>query len=571
MRENAPALPEHRPDPGPTTSRTLPATGFAVEQRSRWPGWIWAVPLTALVVVGWLAFKQITTTGPLITVVFDGGGGISTGTSVEYQGMNVGQVQSVEFEPDLQHVRVQARLVPAMEKHLGPGTEFWVSGPTLTDLSSIKSIIAGPSIGMLPRPGATQQEYTALAEAPLLQGVVSGRTFLLHAPSLGNVARGSGIFYRDLKVGTVQATHFRSDKDFDVSIFVEAPYDKLVHDDSRFWNSGAVQVSLQGTGPRVQLQSIGSLLAGAVAFETPSESRQGAESASGHAFELYASQNEANFAPGPDAVIYRVVFGADAGGLAEGAPVMLAGKQVGIVQQSTLHYDTQAGVLRQPSTIAIDPVRIGLAQPADAAAARRTMDAVMGHLIGEGLRAQLGSSIPLVGPPNVELSFVPGAPSATLAGDPPEIPTATGGSGIQGVMAALNGIGAKLDGLPLDQIAADIHVATARLAELSKSPQLTRSLEAMDRTASDLEHVGASMRTELPAILSDLRRTANQAQGTVADARQLMGTLSGQGPMGLNSATLDQTLYELTRAAQSMRELADYLSRNPSALIRGRQ
>jgi paraquat-inducible protein B len=571
MTTEAPLYPEHKPDPGPTSARTLPATGLALEQRSRWPGWIWAVPLTAFVIVVWLAVEQITSTGPLVTVIFNGGGGISAGTPVEYQGENVGHVQSVAFQDDLQHMRARIRLVPALAKHLGPGTEFWVSGPTLTNLASIKSIIAGPSIGILPQPGSAQREYVALSQAPLMQGVVAGRTFLLRTPQLGNIARGSGVFYRDLKVGTVQATHFEHGQDFSISIFVETPYDKLVHDDSRFWNAGAVQFSMQGTGPRLQVQSLASLLGGAVAFETPGDGTQGTESAAGHPFTLYDSRNAADFAPGRDAVVYRIVFGADAGGLTEGAPVMLAGKQVGIVQQTRLRYDAQAGVLRQPSTIAIDPVRVGLDAESNAASARRAVDALMEHLVAQGLRAQLGSSIPLVGPPDVELSFVPGAPAATLTGSPPEIPAASEGSGLQGVMAALNRIGAKLDGLPLDRIAADIHVATARLAAFSTSPKLARSLGAMERTTSDLERIGASARTDLPAILADLRRTSREAAETVAETRHMMGSLSGQNSLGLNATSLNQTLYELTRAAQAMRELADYLNRNPSALIRGRR
>ncbi|MBV8612330.1 MAG: hypothetical protein JOY66_00980, partial [Acetobacteraceae bacterium] len=104
-----------------------------------------------------------------------------------------------------------------------PGTTFWISGPTLTDLSSIKSIVAGPSIGILPSPGRVQREDVALAAAPLMEGVVAGRTFLLHAVQLGNLARGSSVFFRDLWVGTVQSTKLRPDQTIDILHFVEHP------------------------------------------------------------------------------------------------------------------------------------------------------------------------------------------------------------------------------------------------------------------------------------------------------------------------------------------------------------
>ncbi|MBV8612331.1 MAG: hypothetical protein JOY66_00985 [Acetobacteraceae bacterium] len=315
---------------------------------------------------------------------------------------------------------------------------------------------------------------------------------------------------------------------------------------------------------------LGALISGAVAFETPSVT-SGTQAASGHMFTLYGSRNEADYAIGPDALLYRVIFGADAGGLADSAPVILAGRQGGSVKASALRFDATAGVLREQATIAIDPARLGLDPGADAASARRNAEGVVRRLVAQGLRAQLGSSVPLIGPPAVELVFVHDAPQADLTGNPPEIPVAPGGGDIQGVMAAPNGVGAKLHSLPLGQIAGGIHVATARLAELSQSPQLTASLEAMGRVASDLGRVGASARAEVPAILDDLRRTSREAESAVADVRQVMGSLSGRGPVGLDSASLGQTLYELTRAAQAMRDLADYLSRNPSALIRGRE
>ena len=569
MSDKAQTLDQPLSGPDLTSTRVAPEPIVSGKQRSRWPGWIWSVPIAALVIVGYLAFKQITTTGPEITVIFQGGG-ISTGTSVQYQNMNVGQVIQAAFEPDLQHVRARIRMDAAMKGHLGSGTQFWIVGPTLSDLASIKSIISGPSIGFLPQPGAAQNEYVALNEPPLLEGIVPGRSFVLHAKDLGNISRGSSVFFRELKVGAVQSSKLLPDGTFSAILFIEAPYDKLVHDDTQFWNGGGVQFSLQGSGPHLQVPPISALIGGAIAFDSPASATGKVEAASGRTFTLYANRNDAMFAPAADAVLYRVVFGADAGGISDGAPVMLAGKQVGTVQQSELRYNSQAGDLMQPVTLLIDPSRLGL--PASTPAkGRAELDAVMQHLIGQGLRAQPGSVIPLVGPADVELSFVHDAPSAELTGDPPELPVAPGGGGIQGIMIALNTIANKVDGLPLDQIAGDIHVATARLAELSKSPALSNSLEALDRTVENLERTTSSVRVELPSLLSDLRGTAREAESTVSETRQMIATINGQGPVGLNSSSLSQTLYELTRAAQAMRELADYLDRNPTAVFRGRQ
>jgi paraquat-inducible protein B len=556
--------PAPRVAPDPPTART---------ERSRWPGWIWGIPIAAVAIVAWLAFKQLAATGPEVTVIFPGAEGISAGqTEVQYQGMKVGEAESVRLEKDLQHVRVEIRLNAEMAGHIGPGTLFWIRGPSLSDLSSIRSVISGPTIGMEPRPGGKQDEYRGLAKPPVIPEPVPGRHYVLRASDPGSISRGSQIYFRNLDVGTVETVKLGSDRRFVIQAFVRSPYDGLVHDGTRFWNAGAVQVSLAGTGPRVQLQSLPALLGGAVDFDAPAGLAEGPIAPEGAAFTLYQSKAEADYAPGPQAVTYQVVFAADAGAVEKGAPVKLAGQRVGSVIDSHLVYDRGDGTLREHVVLGIEPWRIALGGGGTwSGTGRGEMDALMGRLIGEGLRAQPGSSIPLIGPSDVDLAFVHGAKSATLiAGNPPEIPVAPGGSGLDGIMTAVSGMAGKLDRLPIDQIADNIRTLTDRLATLSESPRLTRSLDNLQRSLANVEQVSASAKTEVPALLASLRKVASQADRTVTDARQLISTTAGAGPVGTNTAGLGQTLYELTRAAQSMRELADYLTRHPSSLIRGR-
>ena len=268
---------------------------------------------------------------------------------------------------------------------------------------------------------------------------------------------------------------------------------------------------------------------------------------------------------------YRAVFGVDAGGLEDGAAVRLANRQIGTVLRSALKVNAGSGALEQHVTLAIEPWRLGL-EPSATGNPATAMNPLMQRLIAQGLRAQVGSSVPVIGAPDVELTFVHDAPAATLiAGDPPELPTAPGGAGLQGAMVALNTIANKVNGIPLDQIADNLRVATAKLSDLVASPRLADSIDALNRSLDNVERVTASARSELPETLNALRRVATEAEGTVAGARQLIASTAGEGPMGLNSAGLGQTLFEVSRAAQAIREFADFLTRNPSALIKGRE
>jgi paraquat-inducible protein B len=547
----------------------------ATERRSRWGGWIWALPIAALAIVGYLGIKEFTQQGPSVTVIFATAGGVKANdTKVQYEGLQVGEVESVKLQKDMRHVEVSLSLHSDMDGHLGPGTRFWIDGqkPSISDLSSLKSVVTGPFIGVDPHEGPKQDHYEGLTEPPVIKEKVAGTNYTLHAATIGAVSRGSSIYYHDLEVGTVQNTELQPGGDqFKILVFVRAPFDKLVHEGTRFWNASAIQVSMTGPGPRVQFQSVPALLAGAVSFETPADVTAGAQAKDGESFKLYDSKDAADDAPDARFVSYHVTFqAADAGGLQTDAPVKLADSHVGSVQHNELQYDPQSGQLAWQVTIAIDPSRIRLANgEAWQPNARQQMNALMQHLIAQGLRARLGKTVPLVGNDAVLLEFVPKAKPASLGtGDVPEIPTAPG-SDIEGLMASASGFTAKLNAMPLDQIADDIHQTTQKLAELSNSPQLKESLDHLDQTLTSVDRVARDARDQVGPILAKIRGVANEAQSTVASARSLLasnGMVQNQpGTTGMGNA-----LYELSRAARSLRELADYLDRHPEALLKGK-
>ena len=183
-----------------------------------------------------------------------------------------------------------------------------------------------------------------------------------------------------------------------------------MHADTRFWDASAVQVALAGSGPRLQFQSVPALLEGAVDFETPEGPVAGPQARPDAAFKWYDSRAAAEQAPDDRAVAYRVVFHAEeAGALDAGAPVDLDAKRIGSVTQSQLQYDLANGTLDDLVTLAVEPSDIALAGATWADNARPQMDALLRRLIQQGLRARLGSSIPLVGGKTVELAFVPNA------------------------------------------------------------------------------------------------------------------------------------------------------------------
>lgn len=546
----------------------------AVFKPSRWPGLIWAVPVAAIGIVGWLAISAFVNNGPSVVVIFPIAGGIKAGiTKVEYHGFQVGEVGTVHLTKSVDHMVVQINFDSNMTGHLGSGTQFWLSGTSLdfSDLSSIKELISGPVIGIEPQPGKTVDHAIGLGKPPVLRLEPKGETLTLEAGRLSNILPGSPIFFKGYKVGEVRGLNMRHDgEQFDVDAFIEDDYENLLNSNSRFWDAGAVRLSAGGGAPGVQLQSIPALFMGALAFETPDY--PGARPvADGAQFKLYSSKDAADQAPGPGAVSYRVVFAGGPNGLSDGAGVELEGYPAGAVTNVKMQYDAAQGSMQTIVDLALQPEKIGLAGSAwNIANPRPQMDAMLSKLIAQGLRAEIGSAVPLVGGKLVQMNLEKGQPAATLLpGTPPEIPSFGGGGGVGKMITQINDILATLNAMPLDQIAGNIHQATERLAALSKSPETRRTLQRLDQTVTNIDDIMRQTDAQVPDILDQVKRSATEAQTALTQAQ---GLLSAAGPANASpeAAGLPQTLYELSQAAESLRALTDFLNSHPNALIAGR-
>ena len=142
----------------------------AAVRRSWWPGWIWAIPIAALLVVGWLGVRALTSGGEGITITFDDAHGLDgKGGKIVYRGTNVGQVTNVALTKDGSAVTVSATIQQSAAQFVRSGTRFWLrsANPSLSDLSSLGAVISGPTIVMEPGPGAKADHFTGIPYKPI--------------------------------------------------------------------------------------------------------------------------------------------------------------------------------------------------------------------------------------------------------------------------------------------------------------------------------------------------------------------------------------------------------------------
>jgi ABC-type transporter Mla subunit MlaD len=124
---------------------------------------------------------------------------------------------------------------------------------------------------------------------------------------------------------------------------------------------------------------------------------------------------------------------------------------------------------------------------------------------------------------------------------------------------------AKVNRIPIEEIGANLRQVTNRLNTLVSSPQLEESLSHLTRTLNEVDQMLTQMQPQIGPLLTKLNEAAGQLSGTAQAAHELLnGEDSGDG------GSLLETIHQLDGAARSVRTLADYLDRHPSALIRGK-
>jgi paraquat-inducible protein B len=538
---------------------------------SRWAGlpWVWAVPVVALVIAGWLGYRALIERGPTISISFETAEGIETGrTTIRYKDVELGHVTKVGLSPDRSRALVTATMTRAAEPLLRADSKFWIVRPRigLSGVSGLTTVLSGPYIGMLPGKGKSgAYSFTGLETPPPKEGLVNGRVYTLIAKRLSEISDQAPIYYHGVQVGEI-TDHKLSDRDGTVAvhIFIYAPHQALIHPDSRFWVASGLDVSIGAQGVKLATAPLLTILTGGVVFDTPDEALARPPSPPGSQFWLYADQKAADEAAEPVHVSYRVHFPGAVRGVDVGTPVELRGLPIGEVTAVRLEYDPAADTILEPVTIEVAPHRIKLGgrrldeTGRDPVAATNQMFA---QLVAKGLRAQLVSANLLTGQRAIEFDFDPDAPPAQLVpAEPyPELP-AVEGSGIEQITRSASKLMDKLAALPFDQLVGQIRAMVGHADNLIDRPEIKRSLHNLDLTLANTERLTRTANVQVGPLLSRLNAAADQLKGTL--------TILGSDPAAGND--LARTMSELKDAARSIRVLADYLERHPESLIGGK-
>ncbi len=551
-----------------------PTLAHASTRRSRRPSPIWLLPLIAAAIAAWLTWDTLSRRGPTITIAFETAEGLQAGQSqLKFRDIVMGTVKSLALSRDHSHVLVRIETTRQAEPLLTADTEFWVVRPRLFagNLSGLGTLVSGSYIGMLPgtATGTHRRDYVGLEDPPVLVSHVPGRTFLLKAQRLGSVTLGSPVFFRDISVGEVLGWDIgEMARSATIHVFVRAPFDKYVHDQTRFWNASGLSVALGSGGIQVQLESLRALLLGGIAFDNFSARAHEAVSAGGHVFPLFADKDAAQAASYTRQIQLVAYFPGSVRGLAPGAEVTLHGLKVGQVTGVRLVYDAAKDTILAPVHFEVQPERLlGIGRRVF-----KNPETGVDLLVGRGLRATLQSANLLTGQMMVALEFVPNAPPASVTTENGAfvIPTSDSGS-FSGLQASATELLRKVNTIPFDSLGRNLDKTAEGLNDLVNDPQLKQALASLNAalatTRDTLKNVDAGLTPamrSLPKVTADLEKTMTSAN------RLALSLQGGYGNDTTFNRNLERLLVQLSDAIRSIRSLADLLARHPEALVKGR-
>jgi paraquat-inducible protein B len=522
---------------------------------------VWLIPIVAVLIGGWLAYKGLSERGTMISITFESAEGLEAGkTVVKYKDVKIGEVESIRFNADLSQVIVRAELFKEATPFLTENTRFWVVRPRVTasGVSGLGTLFSGAYIEMDPgMEGEPARRFKGLEIPPIVTTGVPGREFLLRASTLGSLSNGAPVYYRQIKVGQVIGYELAKDgRSLTIKIFVNAPHDKLVRANTRFWNASGLDLKLDAGGIKLNTQSIVSIMMGGIAFDTPTSLEAGGPAEERQVFKLYDTRESIFERTFTDKRYYILHFEGSIRGLTVGAPVEFRGIKFGQVVDIKAVFNQETLTPQITVLIETEPQRWEVL-------GETTMDPKkqMEALIAKGFRAQLKTGSLLTGQLYVDWDFHPETPPAQVKYGQkfPELPTIP--APLQIITTRINDLLNKIETVPIEKIGQDLGDTLQNVKNLTGSAELQQAIRDLDATLKETRELAQNLNMNVAPAITE---TLDQAQQTLISVE---GTLGKDAPL---QHDLRKALEELGDAARSLRVLLDYLERHPDALIFGK-
>ena len=289
------------------------------------------------------------------------------------------------------------------------------------------------------------------------------------------------------------------------------------------------------------------------------------------------------FHPQQKGILY---FNASLKGLNPGAPVKFRGVTIGTVVEILIRHNQASNDFSMPVIVAIDKK---LAQTKSDQLLRIGDQSDLEQLVRQGFRGRLESESLVTGVLYVGLEILPNATAPVfhqLKPEYQEIPTVP--SQIQQLLANLSqvdvhGLSENLNRfvVRLDNSLGQLNVAEINAGvtnllgsanRLVTTPDLTNSFAVLRKTLDQAATLLKRVDGRVDPLADSVTNALHDAQKTLADLRLAIQNVSTLiSPDSAIPSDLRQALEDLGNAGHAIADLAEFLQRNPNALLTGRK
>ncbi len=511
---------------------------------------VWIFPIVTALIGAWILFYHYSHQGPEVTLITTNAEGIEAGkTTIKSRSIDVGVVESATLTDDLTHVEIKARLNADMQKLLHGDTVFWVVKPQVgrEGISGLGTLLSGAYIELQPgTKGGVRDDYQLLDSPPLAPPDAKGIRVVLDSKKAGQLSPGDPVLFRGYRVGSVETSVFDPQKrTMSYQLFINAPNDRLVTSNVRFWKDSGIAVDLTSAGMRVEMGALTTLFGGGVSFDVPDGIDLGQPVAEKTEFDLYDNQRSIQESLYTQHQDFLMFFKDSIRGLQPGAPVEFRGMRLGTVSKVPFFMPGLRQALNEdyriPVLIRIEPERI-------ASQMGESPDILtnLPELLKQGLRGSLKTGNLVTGALYVDMDFVSKPPPITGIrefGGYKIIPTVS--SGLAQIQQRLMDTLDKINNLPLNPM---LEQATGTLAESQ------RTMRRLQTTLDNLNKLTASQSVQ--QLPQDMQKTLRELN------RSMQGFQPGSAAynkMVADMQRLDQVLRELQPVLQTLNQKSNAL------------
>lgn len=526
---------------------------------------IWIVPFIALIIAGWLGYQHFAKRGPEIKIIFPQNEGLIAGQSlVKFRNVPVGKVTKIYADEETDGVTVVVRMNTRKSEHyLTEHARFWIVKPEvgLSGVSGLDTLISGTYINVYSKAGGKKFKERFIGLTQPYRDSVEGEYFHLASSNGENVAVGTPVYYKNIKVGQVEYLNLGLDsKSVDVIVFINKQYVPYVHDDSKFWTKNMVNVDFSKGNLDINIAPLNYMLQGGIIFSSSGEDKNRSV-AHRHVFPLYKSKTQAESKTIGSKIksikTFMLLTDDSIANLRVSTPVRFDGFDIGWVSDMELSYDKSTHKMLGQVLVDIDTSVFE-----DKHETNSSGELNFYHAVEDGLRAKLVSLDPITGMLFIDLTFKhqDGNGSIVQGSKYLQLPMTSQSS--SGIMTSMTQILDKLNNLPLEKLLASMN----KVVDDTAAP-IANANEVLIDLKKTIENINALTSKKSFEVLPDeLNKAIKSITRTLKSTEKVV---KGYERDPIEKRQLMETLNVLTKTSQEMKIFLRMLNRKPNSLIFG--